>query len=267
MTAPAAPYRLKACRHGTFLYNPNDRYLGRSLDLYGEFSAGEAAAFGRLLRPGDVAVDVGANIGCHTVAMARRVGETGFVIAVEPQRLLHQMLCANVALNGMVNVLALHQALGAAPGVIRVPVLDPGRVQNFGGLGLDRDDAAGEPVPVRRLDDLGLRRCRLIKIDVEGMESQVLDGARQTVARLRPLLYVENDRVGKSAGLMRRIAGLRYRMYWHCPPLFNPDNHDRRRDNVFGNIVSRNLLCVPRESPARVTGLTEAVPPPAPAGV
>ena len=57
------------------MYNSSDTYIGRSLDLYGEYSYGEADLFARLLRAGMVAIDVGANIiGCHTVTMARLVG-------------------------------------------------------------------------------------------------------------------------------------------------------------------------------------------------
>ncbi len=59
--------RMKQCRHGVMLYNINDMYVGRSLDLYGEFSEGEAAMLGQILRPGMVVCDIGANIGCHTV--------------------------------------------------------------------------------------------------------------------------------------------------------------------------------------------------------
>ena len=64
--------RLKQCRHGPMLYSTKDIYIGRSLDLYGEFSEGEVHFFGQVLQPGMVAIDVGANIGCHTVFMAKR---------------------------------------------------------------------------------------------------------------------------------------------------------------------------------------------------
>ena len=88
--------RLKQCRHGPMLYSTKDIYICRSLDLYGEFSEGEVHFFGQVLQPGMVAIDVGANIGCFTVFMAKRVGPGGAVIALEPQRIIHQMLCANV---------------------------------------------------------------------------------------------------------------------------------------------------------------------------
>ena len=92
-------YKQVDAKYGRMLYNPNDKYIGRSLNLYGEFSEGEIALFRQLIKPGFVVLDIGANIGCHTVFMAQAMENSGRVIAIEPQRLTHQLLCANVALN------------------------------------------------------------------------------------------------------------------------------------------------------------------------
>ena len=115
------PYRSKRCRHGTFLYNTRDRFIGRSLELYGEYAELELQLLLRLIKPGDIVIDAGANIGALSVPMAQRVGPDGWVLAAEPQRLVHQALCANVALNGLLNVVAHWCGLGASPGVAVVP--------------------------------------------------------------------------------------------------------------------------------------------------
>src|ERR1043166_6217492 len=107
-----ASIRLKRTRHGAMLYCIHDMYVGRSLDLYGEFSAEETALFGRLIEPGMTVLDVGANIGVHTLDLAAAVGPTGAVIAFEPQGFLHQILRTNILLNELVNVQAIHGALG-----------------------------------------------------------------------------------------------------------------------------------------------------------
>src|SRR5690606_28828206 len=99
-------YGLRQCRHGPMLFNKRDLYVGRSLATYGEFSEAEIGLFRQILRPGGVVVEAGANIGAHTVPLARMVGESGAVVAFEPQRLQFQLLCANLALNGMINVFA-----------------------------------------------------------------------------------------------------------------------------------------------------------------
>ncbi len=116
--------RLKQCRHGQMLYNIHDMYIGRSLDLYGEFSEGEIDLFRQVVRPGAVVLEIGANIGSHTIFLAAQVGAGGAVLAFEPQRVVFQTLCANLALGSHSNVYAFQQAVGAAAGSIVVPSID-----------------------------------------------------------------------------------------------------------------------------------------------
>lgn len=264
MAATDAFNKLQQCRHGQMLYNINDQYIGRSLDLYGEFSEGEIDLFKQLSKPGQVIVEVGANVGAHTVFLAQQVGITGRVLAYEPQRLVFQTLCANLALNNIANVLAFQQAVGAAQGEIVVPLLDWRREQNFGGLALGQYQE-GERVPMITIDSLNLQRCDLIKVDVEGMEMDVLRGATSTIARTRPFLYVENDRREKAAELVRYIDGLGYNMFWHAPPLYNPDNFRQNAENVFAQIVSLNMFCMHKDLPHQMQGF-QKVEVPAEAG-
>jgi FkbM family methyltransferase len=233
------------CRYGRVLFNENDIYIGRSLDTYGEFSEGEVDLFRQIVKEGAVVVEVGANIGAHTLFFARQVGLTGAVIAFEPQRVVFQTLCANMALNSVSNCQCYQQAVGAEPGEACVPVLDYSRENNYGGLSLGAI-REGERTPIVTLDSLSLTRCTLLKVDVEGMERQVLAGAVQMIEKCRPILYVENDRREKAAELVRYIDGLGYALYWHAPPLFNPQNFLRNPANIFGNIVSVNMLCIHR---------------------
>jgi len=246
--------RLKDCRHGRMLYNVNDQFVGRAFDLYGEWSEGEVEVFRQIIRPGDVVIDVGANIGARTIFFARAVTEAGQMWAIEPHRLAFQTLCANVALNSLTNVWCMQAAAADVPGAVRVPHLNPRRPQNFAGLSLDQD-RLGEQVQVIRLDSLPLSRCRLIKADVEGMERQALIGAAGLIEKFKPVLYVESDREEFHADLIRHIASIGYRAYWHRPPLFNSANFLRNPRNVFGTIVSINLLCVPTSQPAVIQGL------------
>ena len=187
----------------------------------------ELEFLGRFLRPGDWVVDGGANVGCHSLYFSDRVGEAGGVLAFEPQRLVFQMLCANLALNERNNVFAFSDALGNTQEMAFMPRMDYGRVNNFGGVGLSPQ---GEPVRRLRLDDLGLPRCRLIKLDVEGSEVAALQGMSETLRRCRPILYVENDR---PSNLVETIRAEGYRCYWHCP-LISP----------LWEVRSLNLLCL-----------------------
>ncbi|HQT47452.1 MAG TPA: FkbM family methyltransferase [Acidocella sp.] len=251
--SPDSPVDLKDCRHGRMLFLRRDMYVGRSLGLYGEFSHLETVLFEQIVAPGMVVVEVGANIGAHTVALAQRVGPGGVVLAFEPQRVIFQLLCANVALNGLFNVRTYPMAAGVSEGVLMVPSLDYAAENNFGGVSLV-PGSTGEHVRVTALDSLDLPVAHVLKIDVEGMEADVLAGARGLIARCRPVLYLENDRREKSAALIELLEALGYACWWHTPPLFNPGNFTGRQENVFPGIVSVNLLCLPKERPAVMEG-------------
>ena len=236
------------------LYNVNDTHVGRSLAVYGEWCEAEVGIFAQILRKGDVAIDVGANIGAHTLAIAKLVGPRGTVVAFEPQRVVFQTLCANVANNSLPNVFCYHSAVGQTPGAILVPPLEPRARQNFGAFSVGGYEQ-GEPVGVVRLDDFLLRACRLIKIDVEGMEPAVLHGAEGLIRKFMPVLYVENNRPNQSRELIRHIHLLGYDLYWHEPALFNPDNFRNYPHDVFDGERAQNMLCWPTQSHMNIVGL------------
>ena len=267
--------RVKACRHGDMIFNVNDRHIGRSLDLYGEWAESELELLGLFIKPGDVVVDVGANIGTHTVFFAQRAGAAGKVLAFEPQRIVFQTLCANLALGGLLNVHAFHAAATRAPGSIVVPAVAYAEPGNYGGVTLAGGAgvaggallaAGAERVPALTLDgvalDLGLgsSRCRLLKIDVEGMELDVLEGAATLVAASRPIIYLENNDAARSPALISWLLARGYHLFWHVSRFFNPRNFFGNQENVFGALGDLNMIGVGAElAPAlapfpRVTG-------------
>ena len=163
--------RVKHTRHGFMLYNTHDAYVGRSLELYGEFSYGEIELFAQMLKPGMTILDVGANIGAHTLYFAEVAGSTGSVIAFEPQRAVHQILVANLALNDVSNCRALQMGVGNAPGQAFIPVVDYAAAGNFGGVSLGDDNGAkGETVAVVPIDGIGLDD--LVKKRIAGMNKE-----------------------------------------------------------------------------------------------
>jgi len=249
-------YRLVEGRHGRFLANPQDIYIGRALVEYGEFSELEVKMLLQLLPRGGVAVEAGANMGAITVPMAKKAGSGGLVYAFEPQPLIFQQLCANLALNDLVNVQAFNAGCGAEPGAIGIARLNPGREDNFGGIALDRltTDRREIRIRIERLDDaIDPPRLDLIKADVEGMELSVLTGADALIRKFRPALYVENHLDG-SEPLIGHILGLGYDCWWHLPPMFNPQNHAGKAENIYSRIVSHNMLCLPSERKINMQG-------------
>jgi FkbM family methyltransferase len=246
--------RQKDCRHGRMLYNVHDLYVGRSLELYGEWSEVEIDVFRQILRPGDVVWEIGANIGAHSVPLAKLVGTSGGVFAFEPQRLAFQTLCANVALSSLANVFCQQVAVSDEMGSMRIPMLDPYRDQNFGGFHA-MGHSRGEPTPVVALDQLVLPPCRLLKADVEGMELHVLRGARRILQTLQPVLYVENNHNEVVDPLIEFVDSIGYAMFWHEPPMFNPNNYFANSTNIFRDELSHNMLCVPRAMAGNVVGM------------
>ncbi len=248
---------LVKARYGYMLFNKNDTYIGRAIEKYGEFSELEAALFKQVCNEGDVVLDIGANIGSHTLAFANMVGETGYVYAFEPQPVIFQTLCANVALNSLQNVATHGVALSDSAGDVLIPQIDYSRQSNFGSMEVERFEH-GSKIPKQTLDDpLEFTKIKLMKIDVEGMEAKVIRGARNTIKQHQPAVYVENDRIDKSAELIELMWSLDYRIYWHTPALFNPSNYFNDPENIYPNTVSINMLCLPRSAPSQLNGFTE----------
>ncbi len=246
--------RLKVCRYGQMLFNKNDTRIGRSLDMYGEYSEGEVELFRQVLQSGNVVIEVGASVGAHTLFIAQQVGPSGVVIAFEPLRIPFQTLCANLALNSITNVYALQQAIGAQPGSTVIPAIDYTSENDFGSFSLGKYEN-GEGVPISTLDGFNFPACSFLKIDVEGMELDVLQGAERLLRQHRPVIYLENDRPDRADALIRHLNALGYKMYWHRPPYYNPQNFLGNPQNAFPNEVSNNMVCIHSALPHQLTGL------------
>ena len=241
---------VKHCRHGIFMYSRNDNFVGRGLDLYGEWCDFELQLLRNYIKYGDTVIDVGANIGTHAVAFGNMVGPTGTVHAFEPQRRLFGMLAGNVALNSLECVVCHLAAVGDQMGEIVLPPLpSPDMHFNFSAVSLMQGDKTGDKVPLVTLDSLNLTKCAAMKIDVEGMETMVLNGARQTIERCQPLLYLENNDLESSRRIAAALDQMNYVAYWSIHPYYNPRNYYSNSDNVWPDVVwASNLVCAPRQS-------------------
>lgn len=162
-----------------------------------------------------VVVDVGANFGCWTLALAPYAQQ---VLAFEPQRAVCGLLHVSVRANQLNNVIVFGSALGDVISHETMVDLDLGRPTNFGGLALDERNVDQPEAPARLVDVVPLDDCigrhrhvSFIKVDTEGYELKVLRGADKTIWRCRPILFVETDhpRTDKEA-LLEHIAALNY---------------------------------------------------------
>jgi len=241
-------------RYGFISFFSSDQVIGRSLQLYGEWAENEIAFLRHFIRPADSVLDVGANIGTHTLAFAQAVGPKGQVYAFEPRPEIFRLLEAAIRDNALTNVTLRQAAVGAIESVLHVPAIPTEDSVNFGGLSLVEAIAhAGESiqkvdagnvyaVPMTTIDSLGLTTCRLIKIDVEGAELDVLEGARSTINRLHPVLYAECNSVEVGIAVKHFYDSVGYRTFMHLSDAFNANNFFLNTKNIFGNAREAALL-------------------------
>lgn len=241
------PHAIKACKHGRFLYNLNDTFIAASLHLYGEWCEAELELLAPYVPSGGLVLDIGANIGTHAVAFAKMVGRAGHVLAFEPQRLIFYMLCANAALNELAQLYCLRMAVGDKAGKARIPFRRLDTPFNYGALSLldnGKAQEVAEAVDCTTVDALRLAKCDLMKIDVEGYEEKVLHGAAETIRRLRPVLFVENDRPEFSPGVYTTLAEFGYSAFWHIAPYYREGNFFGSKENLFAPYMPQpNVLC------------------------
>lgn len=249
MNQRRACFVLCATDHGPLIFNRMDMVVREHVD--GKAGLVKAAGLGAMLMEqsqyerdevlsvlalldlrrasrgdGIVALDCGANIGVHTVEMAKHMTGWGEVISFEPQQRVYYALAGNVALNNCFNAQVIFAAVGKENGTIDVPVLDHQKFASFGGVTL-RDDLSDagvnggnyvgqqserkEPVNLVAIDSIGLERLDFMKIDVEGMELDVIEGAKETITKHRPIILAEWIRCGKN-GLITKIESFGYRI-------------------------------------------------------
>jgi len=163
------------------------------------------------LGDGVVAIDCGANIGTHTLEWAKRMTGWGGVIAIEAQERIFYALAGNIALNNCFNAQVIHAAVSEADGFMTVPLPNYLAPASFGSLELrkrnnaefigQKIDHSGPNLGTVRtlaLDSLNLQRADLIKIDVEGMELEVLRGATKLIEKAKPILLIETIKVDEN---------------------------------------------------------------------
>jgi len=170
-----------------------------ALIFYQGFSEPDTAEFvGRFLRPGMTVIDVGAYVGEYTLLSARLVGPPGHVHAFEPNPALFHLLSHNVTANGLTNVTVNEAAVAEADGDAVLDIPEEAALASLRPAGAAAG-VAGSRVRTVRLDDYvagrGLGSVDLIKVDVEGAERRVFDGARDLMMAepaLAPVLLFEH---------------------------------------------------------------------------
>lgn len=197
-------------------------------------------------RAGATAIDIGANIGWHTLGLARAVGPEGRVIAFEPRQPTRDYLASTVVQNGLIDRVKLFPC-GLWDEDAELALGWEHDTTNPGHSFITRDQSgyALQKVQLKRLDDVASGPVDFIKIDVEGAEPRVIAGGRKLISACRPIILAElypqqlNDVSGVS---VRRFIAQMSELGYECRLL--ESGHTGREINDFPADVGRELVNV-----------------------
>lgn len=231
-------------RVGIVQFLPDDGPMGESVGWYGEFLQPQVDLLTRLLKPGATVLEAYAGIGLHALAIARAIGAEGHLMLYESRPVPRRILQQNLAANRVTNVTLMRRQLGSSK---RAPE-DAGTpsVTN------SAPSSAGTVV-TETLDELRLEQLAWLKIDEGGPAIEILEGAEETIWRLRPLLFIAALDDSMLRGLAGRVRRFGYRCWRMETALFNPDNFNRRDADIFSGRTALALLAIPEEIEVDVT--------------
>ena len=238
-------------KHGIFSYYKNDKFIGKSLREYGEFSEGEVHLFKQLTKTNDNVIEVGSNIGTHTIPLAKHLSQGGLLYALEPQSQNYKILIKNINQNDLQNIKVFKIAASNKKSEAYMNLFDENETNNFGDARIfNKIFTNFEKVSVSTLDELFFhefnenKKLSLIKCDAQGQETNIINGSKKIIEKFKPFLYVENDNIEQSKNLIETIKSLHYSLFWHIVPMFNSKNYLNNSKNIFPTIFSCNMLCI-----------------------
>lgn len=192
----------RACK---FWAGPDNKIESVLLQNNEKYDVCNFSAIEKLVNSDDVCFDIGANIGVYSTVLSRLSGDDSNVHSFEPVSHIRKRLTMNAKLNGFGNINVNDFALGAAPETIYMNQIKEGVfrggtssfLKNENWQSLTEDDFETVPVDVKTLDaylaDKKLEKVNFLKIDVEGFEWNVLQGAQKTLQTFKPHILMEYD--------------------------------------------------------------------------
>jgi FkbM family methyltransferase len=182
-------------KDGLMLVNTKDEYIGPCIGRHGEWEPHVRQALHAHIKPGMTVMDIGANIGAHTIFMSRLVGREGTCLAFEPCKINHDLLVTNLMLNGCFNTKVYDEGVGDTTETryIASKWSQYESVENYGCIHLRSESSSpnDEVIKVVTIDSLNLQKLDVVKIDAEEMEEQVIKGMHETIKRCKPTIVVE----------------------------------------------------------------------------
>jgi FkbM family methyltransferase len=226
-----------------FSFYANDAIIGKSIDMYGEYSQIEVDFLLQFLTKNTVVYDIGANIGYHTTAFASRAGH---VFAFEPHPKTFQLLAKNT--EHLENVTLFNYAVSNFDGRSRCYDYDTDVEANYGAVSVDDEKGILE-IKCMSLNQTDMTLPDLIKIDVEGSELAVIQGCIDLIKRKNPVVYYEAHETVHLPEIYQLLSPLNYKFHWVPVRNYNPNNLNQVEENIFGNSALHSIIAWPANLP------------------
>jgi hypothetical protein len=218
--------RVAETRMGLVQHFPDGSDASESVAAYGEYLQPLLDTLPPFVKPGMTAMEVGAGVGIHALWLSRALGADGHVLLYEPDARRRQVLKQNLSANDVTNATVMRRSL--------------------------RGESVASPTQLETIDDLRLARLDLLKINDAVDPATVLQGAVDTLWRLRPALCVTLNDTAAMDALIAHAKNFGYAC-WVCEaPLFDPANFNLRTDDVFAGRTSLSLFALPEERGATI---------------
>lgn len=244
-------------RYGVMSIPVSDAVLGPSLRQYGEWAQDEIEGLVQLLKDGDVVIDAGANIGTHTLGLVSAVSPRGRVYSFEPQLEIFDLLRQNCEASVFApNIQPYCHPLSSVSGQkFSIPLLDAVSIHNFGAIHLSPKKSDERPSydshESMTIDDLHLDACRLIKLDVEGMELEVLNGAKRLIKKHKPLIFFEANTISDAWKIIEEVTPWgNYSARVVISNAFSSRNFNHNQQNIFSDFQETSILLVGEQEDA-----------------
>jgi len=228
------PLKQTKTRYGLMSYFADDPTIGHSLEVYGEYCHPEIEMILSMVDKDCVYIDIGANIGTHSVSIAPHVQT---VLSFEPNS--DNLAVLEVNCKSFNNITVSPKALSDAK-AFGYTEFDYGKT-----VFIEREGSAQR---CKTLDQYEFPRVDFVKIDTEGYELRILQGAGAMLTHRKPSLLLEMQDTATYSAIYDYLKIFDYYMYWMPVATFNPNNFKQESNNVFGNqhgVI--NWICSPKQ--------------------
>ena len=239
-------------KHGVFAFYLDDDPIGTCLYYYGEWAEQEFDIISKLVDVNTNCIDIGSNIGTHTVWLSKRCNQ-GHIFSIEPQFYIFQVLNTNLVLNDCFNVLPIHAGIANESGKCLTQIAYPkgySQKQNYGEFSLLKQNSnEGYPIDIKQLDEIDYFKCDIgfIKMDCELMESNVLISGKKLINKDKPHMYIEFNWVDGNDEVLNILKDYGYNCYWHVYDKHNVNNFNKFETNIYvDHTISKTIEYIPR---------------------